>query len=478
MGGIYKEQKELDSLPTIINPSLLTTKDSKSVNRKQKKLMVLQNFTSLQTCTCIMKEMKDASTDIIIVSNELFCKEEIVKYFDKHFSRGCNIIEVTNLQPISIMQRMVYGLLEKNNFVARDADHIVFTLLSEYSRGAATIVHLLTSLMQKCDDNSRTGFELAKQHLKLHLAHQRLENYLDNHNRQLSDGVKIEDSEESIMMKKESQITHKYCPSSQDLEQLNIACLECKPTSSTSKYNSIHTKTETEKLSLLTSTLQVQTEDIRLPEPTQTSSATSDVYITEKQKVITTPIHPLYMYINDILSTTISLTAHHLLNSLIITGPIPLPLFYVEELNNVVMNAVISKEKTEPHMFIFESPMKQLVQGGVIRNSCYPIVYHADLNPENVISNIQHMFIPKLICDAVKEQMDDTDKVLSTLCVQHALENLLTNNEVDLIHLHYILILCNQLHYVCTQELHEFGEELLIANQRLMLRISQRYKDF
>ena len=480
MGGIYKEQKELDSLPTIINPLLLTTKDSKSISRKQKKLMVLQNFTSLQTCTCIMKEIKDASTDIIIVSNELFCKEEIAKQFDKHFSRGCNIIEVTNLQPISIMQRIVYGLLEKNNFVARDADHIVFTLLSEYSRGAATIVHLLTSLMQKCDDNSRTGFELAKQHLKLHLAHQRLENYLDNHSRQLSNGVKIEDSDESIMMKKESQITHKCCPSSpQDLEQLNIACLECKPTLSTSQYNSVHTKTETEKSSLLTSTLQVQAEDI--PEPTQTSSATSDASITEKQKVMTTPIHPLYMYINDILSTTISLTAHHLLNSLIITGHIPLPLFFVEELNNVVMNVVISKEKNmmpEPHMFISESPMKQLVQGGVIRKSCYPIVYHADLNPENVISNIQHMFIPKLICDAVKEQMDDTDKVLSTLCVQHALENLLTNNEVDLIHLHYILIFCNQLQDVCTQELHEFGEELLIANQKLVLQISQRYRDF
>ena len=155
----------------------------------------------------------------------------------------------------------------------------------------------------------------------------------------------------------------------------------------------------------------------------------------EKQKVIITPIHPLYMYINDILSTTISLTAHHLLNSLTITGPIPLPSFYIEELNNVVMNAVISKEKNmmpEPHMFIFESPMKQLmiIQGGVIRSSCYRIVYHADLNPENVISNIQQKFIPKLICDAVKEQMDDTDKVFSTLCVQRALENLLTNNDI------------------------------------------------
>ena len=80
-----------------------------------------------------MKEMKSSSTDIIVVSNKLFCKEEIAKDFDKHFSRGCNIIEVTSLQPISITQRIVYALLEKNSFVARDADHIVFTLLSEYS---------------------------------------------------------------------------------------------------------------------------------------------------------------------------------------------------------------------------------------------------------------------------------------------------------------------------------------------------------
>ena len=129
-----------------------------------------------------MREMKDASTDIIVVSNQLFCKEETAKDFDKHFSRECNIIEVTSLQPISIMQRIVYALLEKNSFVAIDADHIVFTLLSEYSRGAATIVHMLTSLMQKSEDNSRTGFELAKQQLKLHIAHLKFEQLFDGQN--------------------------------------------------------------------------------------------------------------------------------------------------------------------------------------------------------------------------------------------------------------------------------------------------------
>ena len=199
MGGVYKEQKELDPLPTISNLSLLTIKGSKPTSRKNRKLIVLHNFSSLETCACIMREMKDTSTDIIVVSNELFCKEEIAKEFDKYFNRGCNIIKVTNLQPISIMQRMVYGLLEKNSFVARDADHIVFTLLSEYSRGAATIVHLLTSLMQKSDDNSRTGFELAKQQLKLHIAHQKLEK-VDNYSMQntLSEARSIANASERV----------------------------------------------------------------------------------------------------------------------------------------------------------------------------------------------------------------------------------------------------------------------------------------
>ena len=61
--------------------------------------------------------MKGTSTDIIVVSNKLFCKDKIAKDFDKYFSRGCNIIEVTSLEPISIMQRIVYALLEKNSFV-------------------------------------------------------------------------------------------------------------------------------------------------------------------------------------------------------------------------------------------------------------------------------------------------------------------------------------------------------------------------
>ena len=412
MGGVYKEQKELDPLP-----SLLTTKGSKHSSRKEKKLIVLHNFTSLETCACIIREMKDASTDIIIVSNELFCKEEIAKDFDKYFNRGCNIIEVTNLQHISIMQRMVYGLLEKNSFVARDADHIVFTLLSEYSRGATTIVHLLTSLMQKSDDNSRTGFELAKQQLKLHIAHLKLKNSYPTGDRQTMGVMKT-------------------------MPSLVAGSDDSKQTTSSDA----------------------------TPPPTTAKQG--------KESLDSAKTHPLYLYINDILSTTrnISLPAHHLLNSLAIIGPIPLPLFYVEELDIVVMNAIFNKGKKKIQA---ESPMKQLVGAGVIRYSSYPIVYHKDLNPEYLGSSIQLMFVPKLICSAVKDQMDNTDIALAILHVQYALVKILAKlSEIksNLMHLHYLYTLCNELHNLCL-ELPELCNMLLDENFKLQEKLCKLCKE-
>ena len=390
------------------------------MSRKEKKLIVLHNFSDLRACACIMEEMKDPATDIIIVSNELFYKEQIAEDINKHFNRGYNIVEVISLDPISIMQRMVYGLLEKNSFVARDADHIVFTLLSEYSRGAATIVHMLTSLMQKSDDNSRTGFELAKQQLKLHIAHRKLENCL------------VEES--SI-----SQPTGNRQTMPSSIMKTNLVSVS-----------------DDDKQTISSDTTQ---------QPPTTAKP-------EKENLGSAKKHPLYLYINDLLSTTrnISLPAHHLLNCLAITGPIPLPVFYVEELDNVVMNAVFNKEEKRIQA---ESPMKQLIKEGVIRKSCYPILYHKDLNTDYIDLSIQQMFVPKLICDAVKAEMDDTDKALSVLSAQHALDNLLTNEiEPSFIHLQYILILCNQLHDVCSQELHELSDQLLITNQKLKLQVA------
>ena len=786
MGGVYKEQKELDVYPTITNPSLLTTKNSKPASRKDKKLIVLNSFTNLEKYSYIMREMRDTSTDIIVVSNELFCKDEIAKDFDKYFSRGCNIIEVTSLEPISIMQRIVYALLEKNSFVARNTDHIVFTLLSEYSQGAATIVHLLTSLIQKNEDNSRTGFELVKRQLKLHIAHQKLGRFLNSHdakdalssdvneniaephikhesdncsystsqgldhpgesfmpevmshNKKHADVSRLElyetsfselpkvtdnnepigssscasvyiqnesynilspnshdDDDHSIMIEaykslstsehdskqiKVSKIAHgdddigitvesfkmpsstskhgstqakvkgsefahggdvigitpeplklpslpsehsstqtkvddseiaydvigitaegfiipsstidnmqtKVKSSENDhvddvisikLEGFEISTsehvtmqtkakgseidydddvisitpealrpsstskhvtmqmkakgseidhddddvisitLEALRPSSTSKHSSTQVKTKDSKIDHCDDVINITQEAFKLPSltgelssmhtevddseithgddvigitaeafkiPSSTSkngSMQSKVKGSKNYKLTTTsdatqPLatakpgkpnltavqrHPLYMYINDILSTTsnISLPAHHLLNCLTITGPIPLPFFYVEALDDVVMNAIFSKEKKRIRA---ESPMKQLIKEGVIRNSCYPILYHKDLDPESVDSSIKQMFIPVLICNAVKDEMDDADKALSILSVQSALKNLLTNEcKPSVTHLHYLLVVCNQLHSVCSQEFKNLINCLLIT---------------
>ena len=50
-----------------------------------------------------------------------------------------------------------------------------------------------------------------------------------------------------------------------------------------------------------------------------------------KEQVAAAHNHPLYICINDILDT-VSLLARHLLSSLVISGPISLPFFYLKEL--------------------------------------------------------------------------------------------------------------------------------------------------
>ena len=127
-----------------------------------------------------MTEMKDAITDIIIVSNALVCieKKEIAEYIKKHLNRDCNVINVTNLESMRILQRIMYGLLEKDNFIASDDDRAVLNSLSEHSQGSATLVHILASLMQKYDDN-RVSFQHIKQQLNA-VGHNQPPNQLQN----------------------------------------------------------------------------------------------------------------------------------------------------------------------------------------------------------------------------------------------------------------------------------------------------------
>ena len=127
------------------------------------------------------------------------------------------------------------------------------------------------------------------------------------------------------------------------------------------------------------------------------------------------------------------------------------------------MNAVIDKA---------ESPMKQLVKAGVIRTLPYLMVYNKNLNPDYIDTTIQTMCIPRLIYDAVKDQMDDVDKALSVISVQRALEKLLTNQPTSLIHLRYILILYNHLDDVCDH----VSDHLLTTNLKQKLRILQKLR--
>ena len=418
---------------------------------------------------------------------------------------------------------------------------------------------MLTSLIQKSEDNSRTGFELAKQQLKLHIAHLKLKQFFNSQNIILGSIVDMaheplvthecDDISTSPQGPREdftSDATHScidddtmesvdpdltstlsvYQPGgvhetqTKASEDKELDALTSSVANTTSGFISMGIQNESYIMPCTDNVLHIDnvprndnshhSDDVLTIQPeghNVTSSTDKHVSIHEvkslectqahaksvsdgvnfvagndndqiyssdamqppttaktgKEHLTATHNHPLYMYINDILTDNISLPAHHLLNSLVITGPIPLPLFYVEELNNVVMNAVSSK-RTQA-----ESPMNELVKLGVVRSSSYPIIYHKDLHPDYIDTAIQLMFIPKLIYETVNDQMDHADKAVSILSVQRTLERLLTNEtKPNLIQLHYILILCNQLDEVCSHV-----SDHLYTNLKLKLQILQ-----
>ena len=333
----------------------------------------------MKTCGCIKNQLLEASTDVIIISN----KKDIVKEVENNLSRGCNLIDIANLQTINVKQRMVYGLLENNTFSIKDADHVVFTVLSEHSQGSVTIVHILTSLMKK-DSDSRV--ELVKDILKLHIGHKR---YLEA----------LQNADDSAISKSHHKLDN-----------------------------------------------------------------------------------TIYLFINDILrSDHFSLPAQHLLCCLAILGSTPLPQFFVKELDNVIAAAVTTEEDKrikKLHGVVSKSLAIELEEQGVIRKFPYPIVYHKDLDPKYVNPSCNLFYVPKLICHAVESEMDFADKAVPIICVQNALENILTRRssvQIDIVHLHYLLVVCKIVLDVCVAHYSTLGDSFAAECVKLQLKLSYNY---
>ena len=500
------------------------------MSRKQKKLIVLHNFSSLGVCSFITQEMKDASTDIIVVSNELFCKEEIAKDFDKHFSRGCNIIEVTSLQPISIMQRIVYALLEKNSFVARDADHIVFTLLSEYSRGAATIVHMLTSLMQKSEDNSMTGFELAKQQLKLHIAHlkgvQRYENAAKITSTDSDTSSTNSDFTSLIISSNTSDSSHSlptYAtkPETEDASDNSSTCSslseDSKSDSEASDTSSCGSKTDSDYESMHGSNKNLTVSENYVEEPLNNiaDDSASKTWFQNNDIVMDMSTGPKYTeeqtvmvegYVKQIdasdsgeedlldlpegckvvedksIPFPLQNTLHLFINDLLMCDKYSIPARHLLNCLCVIgpipiplllieeLDNIITKAaagKDNGVQSSVTSLTKQL-EAGVLRQYPHVFLYHKDLNPEFQVSTFKLMYIPRFLCDAITSNMHSGDVALSIACVQHAIKNLLMQIQLSINQLHLILVIVNQLDESCSKLHEKFNEE----NIKLKVRIA------
>ena len=254
---------------------------------------------------------------------------------------------------------------------------------------------MLTSLMQKSEDNSRTGFELAKQQLKSHIAHQKVEQFLAGQNISYDTNGPIADMTQGEPLvayeSNNSMSPHDQDPREAFASDAAHSCiddtredddpdLETFPPSIIQPACVHEAKTkaiEDEELGALTSSVANTTsgflsmgiqnesyvmphtdsgpheddddhhsDDVLIIQPedhtatskddgmhaisisdtanlvadndnTQTNSSDAMHLLTTtkpaKENLISAPKHPLHMYINDILTDSISLPAYHLL---------------------------------------------------------------------------------------------------------------------------------------------------------------------
>ena len=181
-------------------------------------------------------------------------------------------------------------------------------------------------------------------------------------------------------------------------------------------------------------------------------------------------------------SDTFSFPALCLLRCLSIVGPVSQPQFYISELDKLITQAINTKEEQRMQRvgeFVPESLISQLEQGGAIRKYPNPLAYQTDLNTQSIDASLQLIVVPKLICDAIDNETDAADKAISIMYVQHALDNILTGrNALSMIHLHYIMVLCDELFDVCVAKHASLGDAYVNESDRLKWRISQYCKNY
>lgn len=355
---------------------LTTNENSKPPSCEPKKLFVLCNFTSLEAIDCIKNQLKEASTDVIIVKFNHEGDDTLMKSVDRlaeelseYFTRGCDQIIVSKLQQMSNVQRMVYGLLKADNIIPHESHRNAFCELSRFSKGQATVVRILASLLQI------RAFTTATQHTHVN---------------------------ESSRLQ---QICHTLVPVMPTTEH----CVD----------------------------------------------------------------ENLHKSINGLLNDNISLPAQCLLHCLSIVGSMPLPKFFIDELDKLITESFTLKENEQQGHGAFSGLLvNQLLQAGVIIKFPNPIVYHKDFDPQSLDLTIQQMYIPELIRDATKSLLD------KKRCIKHvqlALKNILHQRsmvQANKSHLYYTSMLCIQLYDICACQ--KLDAEVVIESLNLVKECYQK----
>ena len=143
---------------------------------------------------------------------------------------------------------------------------------------------------------------------------------------------------------------------------------------------------------------------------------------------------------NSLIKSFVSLEAQMLLNSLSTVGVygIPIPCFIIKEVEKLIIcNSMTSESRC----------FNELENFSIIRKYPYPCVYRNIETTANLSDQcIEFYYIPKLICNAMLEQSDEAEHLLSTLMLLKAIELNISEDVSDEIKLELMFEMLNILY--------------------------------
>ena len=119
--------------------------DKQSSDDGQKKLIVIDDIkTNVQ-----VNHLIDNKTDIIMISNDTFDEDNILRHIEDAYSRSVNVISIRNLKTSEVMKNLTYSLLRRRTFSPQDIHIQLFDKLNQLTMTTVSLRNFVITLFKK-----------------------------------------------------------------------------------------------------------------------------------------------------------------------------------------------------------------------------------------------------------------------------------------------------------------------------------------